>query len=66
MPLSTYENIIPQRGEIVKRLTAVFKKIRGVFLFGRRAFFTPNLVWVISVKVKHREGGGLERKFPYI
>lgn len=39
MPLSTYENIIPQRGEIVKRLTAVFKKNSGIFLFGRRAFF---------------------------
>ena len=31
MPLSTYENIIPQRGEIVKRLAAVFKKIFGGF-----------------------------------
>ena len=39
MPLSTYENIIPQHGEIVKRLAAVFKKISGVFLLGRRAFF---------------------------
>ena len=31
MPLSTYENIIPQRGEIVKRLAAVFKKYFGDF-----------------------------------
>ena len=31
VPLSTYENIIPQRGEIVKRLAAVFKKIFGGF-----------------------------------
>ena len=31
MPLSTYENIIPQREKIVKRLAAVLKKIRGIF-----------------------------------
>lgn len=33
MPLSTYENIIPQRGKIVKRLTAVFKKNFEGFFF---------------------------------
>lgn len=33
MPLSTYENIIPQRRKFVKRLAAVFKKnFRGFFL----------------------------------
>ena len=32
MPLSTYENIIPQCRKFVKRLAAVFKKIfRGIF-----------------------------------
>ena len=39
MPLLTYENIIPQRGEIVKRLTAVFKKYFGdFFCLGGGAF----------------------------
>ena len=40
MPLSTYENIIPQRGKIVKRLAAVFKKIlRDFFCLGGGHFF---------------------------
>lgn len=40
MPLSTYENIIPQCGKFVKRLEAVFKKYFGeFFLLGRRAIF---------------------------
>ena len=50
MPLSTYENIIPQCGEIVKRLTAVFKKISGdFFCLGGGHFFTLNAERVISV-----------------
>ena len=49
MPLSTYENIIPQRGEIVKRLTAVFKKYFGdFFCLGGGTFFTLNVEWVIN------------------
>ena len=40
VPLSTYENIIPQCGKFVKRLAAVFKKNFGDFFwFGRRAIF---------------------------
>ena len=40
MPLSTYENIIPQCRKFVKRLEAVFKKIfGGFFWFGRRTIF---------------------------
>ena len=53
MPLSTYENIIPQRGKIVKRLAAVFKKIsRDFFCLGGGHFFALNFVLVISVKGK--------------
>ena len=50
MPLSTYENIIPQREKIVKRLTAVFKKnFEGFFCLGGGYFFTLNAERVISV-----------------
>ena len=49
VPLLTYENIIPQRGEIVKRLTAVFKKYFGdFFCLGGGTFFTLNVEWVIN------------------
>ena len=47
MPLLTYENIIPQRREIVKRLAAVFKKYFGEFFclgggrFVRFAYLLP-------------------------
>ena len=53
VPLSTYENIIPQCGKFVKRLEAVFKKYFGEFFcLGGGHFFALNFVLVISVKGK--------------
>lgn len=52
VPLSTYENIIPQREEIVKRLKVVFKKFSRFFCLGGGHFFALNAERVISVKEK--------------
>lgn len=62
MPLSTYENIIPQRGKIVKRLAAVFKKIFGVFCLGGGHFFSLNVAWVFNTKGKLKWKERRERK----
>ena len=54
MPLSTYENIIPQRRKFVKRLATVFKKIfREIFFgLGGGQFFSLNVAWVFNTKGK--------------
>ena len=63
MPLLTYENIIPQRGEIVKRLTAVFKKYFGrFFCLGGGQFFSLNVAWVFNTKGKLKWKERRERK----
>ena len=62
MPLSTYENIIPQREEIVKRLAAVFKKISRFFCLGGGQFFSLNVAWVFNTKGKLKWKERRERK----
>ena len=48
MPLLTYENIIPQRREIVKRLAAVFKKYFGDFFVWAAGAFFASLIFYPS------------------
>ena len=63
MPLSTYENIIPQRGEIVKHLTAVFKKnSRDFFAWAADIFFALNAERVFNTKGKLKWKERRERK----
>ena len=63
MPLLTYENIIPQREEIVKRLAAVLKKIsRDFFCLGGGHFFALNAERVFNTKGKLKWKERRERK----
>lgn len=63
MPLSTYENIIPQHGKIVKRLAAVFKKyFEGFFCLGGGHFFALNAERVFNTKGKLKWKERRERK----
>ena len=63
MPLSTYENIIPQCRKFVKRLEAVFKKFFGDFFsLGGGQFFSLNVAWVFNTKGKLKWKERRERK----
>ena len=64
VPLSTYENIIPQCRKFVKRLEAVFKKnISGNFFgLGGGQFFSLNVAWVFNTKGKLKWKERRERK----